>query len=575
MSHRRDLTLAVIEPQSNPPGGEFGWSLPRGNEPLPLHELSQVVSQAGISWVKYPLWFEDIGEDRVQELVLFAERLTIHGIELVGLLSDPPDTLREKYKDLDSLWAAEIFNAVPESWYPSLETVMMRMAAQVRWWQLGHDKDTSFVGYPRLSEKTLEVKAELDRIGYDVNLGFGWGWINQLPENDGKDGPWRFLALSAVPPLTHQELPGYLKYSETTSAMRWMVFEPLSRDHYSRDVRILDLVRRMIAAKINKVEGVFIPEPFDAKRGLMREDGTPGDLFLPWRTTALMLGGAEFIGSIQLPEGSENHLFARGDEITMVVRNETPQEEAVFMGDGARQVDLWGRRNTPAKKQSRQVFEVGPMPTFITGVDQTIVLFRQSFSFEKDQIPSVFERRHENTFRITNPLDRGVSVIAELHVEEAWDIVPQRMNFRMDPGQSVERPFQINLPQDHTAGRHQVRIDLETEGASKREFSVYRHIDIGYGDVYVEFVSGLNAHGELEVEQRFVNESKRRVSFRCSLFVPGRKIRKTDVLDLAFSRDVQTYVFPNGEELLGTTVTFTAREIDGPGRLRYSIVVEP
>ena len=575
MSHRRDLTLAVIEPQSNPPGGEFGWSLPQGDRPLPLYELSQVVSQAGISWVKYPLWFGGIGEDRVQQLVIFAERLTIHGIELVGLLSDPPDTLRANYEDSESLWAAEIFNAIPESWYPSLETVMMRMAAQVRWWQLGRDTDTSFVDYPRLSEKILQVKAEMDRIGYDVNLGFGWGWINQLPESRGKTAPWRFLALSADPPLTHQELPVYLKHSQTTGTRRWMVFEPLSRDHYSRDVRILDLVRRMISAKINQVEGVFVPDPFDAKRGLMREDGTPEDLFLPWRTTALMLGGAEFIGSIRLPGGSENRVFSRGNETVMVVWNDTPLEEVVSLGDDARQVDLWGRRNTPAKEQFRQVLKVGPMPTFITGVDQGIVRCRQSFSFEKDQIPSVFERRHQNAFRMTNPFDREVSVIAELHVEEDWNIVPQQMTFRMDRGQSVEYPLEIHLPQDHTAGRHQVRIDMEVEGESKKEFSIYRHIDIGYGDVYVEFITGLNDHGELEIEQRFVNESKRRVSFRCSLFVPGRRMRKTDVTGLAYNRDVQTYVFPNGQELLGATATFVAKEIDGPGRLRYSIVVAP
>lgn len=574
-AHRRDLTLAVIEPQSNHAGGEFGWTLPQGDQPLPLHELSQVVSQAGVSWVKYPLWFGDIGEDRVQQLVLFAERLTIHGIELVGLLSDPPDTLHDNYQDSESLWAAEVFNAAPESWYPSLETVMMRMAAQVRWWQLGHDKDTSFVDHPRLSEKTLQIKTELDRIGYDVNLGFGWGWINQLPENDKKDGPWRFLVLSANPPLTHQELPVYLKHSGNTSAQRWMVFEPLSRDHYSRDVRILDLVRRMVSAKINEVEGVFIADPFDAKRGLMQANGTPGDLFLPWRTTALMLGGAEFTGSIRLPGESENRIFERGDETIMVVWNETPLRESLFMGDNARQVDLWGRHNTPAKEHFRQVFEVGPMPTFITGVDQGIVRCRQSFSFEKDQVPSVFERRHQNAFRITNPFDRGVSVVAELFVKEDWSIVPQQMTFRMDRGQSVEHPFEIRLPQDHTAGRHQVRIDLQVEGELKKEFSIYRHIDIGYGDVYVEFVPGLNDKGDLEIEQRFVNESKRRVSFRCSLFVPGRRMRKTDVTGLAYNRDVQTYVFPNGKQLIGATVTFVAKEIDGPGRLRYSIVVEP
>ena len=575
MVHRRDLTLAMIEPQSSPERSEFGWSLPRGDKPLPLRELSQVVSQAGISWAKFPLWFGDAGEERVQQLVLFAERLTIHGVELVGLLSDPPDTLRANYEDGGALWAAEIFNAAPKSWYPSLETVMMRMAAQVRWWQLGRDHDTSFVNYPRLSDKIVQIKTEMDRIGYDVNLGFGWGWVNELPQNGKKDAPWRFLALSANPPLTHQELPVYLKYTEAIGTRRWVVLEPLSQEHYSRDARTLDLVRRMMAAKISRVEGVFIPDPFDAERGLMREDGTPGDLFLPWRTTALMLGGTEYVGSIRLPGDSENCIFSRGDETIMVVWNDTPLKEVVFMGGEAQQVDLWGRRSTPSQEQFRQVFDVGPMPTFITGVDRAVVRCRQSFSFEKDQIPSVFERRHENVFRMTNSFDRGVSVDAELNVVEGWGIKPQSVTFRMDPGQTVEQPFHIYLPQDHAAGRHKVRVDLAVEGEGKREFSIFRHIDIGYGDVHAEFVTGLNEHGELEIEQRFVNESKRRVSFRCSVFAPGRRMRRTDIIGLARNRDVQRYVFPNGKELVGQTVTFVFKEVDGPGRLNYNVLVTP
>ena len=42
--------------------------------------------------------------------------------------------------------AAEAFAPPVKAWYPSLEPTMIRLATQVRWWQLGTDGDTSFVG---------------------------------------------------------------------------------------------------------------------------------------------------------------------------------------------------------------------------------------------------------------------------------------------------------------------------------------------------------------------------------------------------------------------------------------------
>ena len=571
LTYRRDLTLAVIKPHSNPPGGEFGWSLPSGDHPLPLRELGQVVVQAGINWVKYPLWYDaDADEEYIQQLIRFSERLAYHGIELVGLLHDPPEALRQCFDTAESPSAAEIFDADPEVWYPSLEMMLMRMAAQVRWWQLGLDKDTGFVDYPNLPKKIAQVKGELDRIGYDVNLGFGWGWLNQLPQNDDDQPAWRFLTLSTDPPLTHRELPSYLAVTQREGVRRWMVLEPLGRDHYTRDVRIVDLVERMMSAKIHQAEGVFVPDPFDAQRGLMQDDGTPGDLFLPWRTTALMLGGSEFLGGIQLPEGSENRIFVRGEETVMVIWNDKPQQEVVYLGKNTRHVDLWGRERVPEAEKHRQVFDVGPLPTFITGVDKSIVQWRQSFSFSEVQIPSIFGRRHQNSLRMTNYFKRGISGTLKLVMPDTWEVEPGRIDFQLPEGGSREDSFLIALAYNATSGRHPVRIDLELQSEETVRFSIYRHIDIGFGDVYIEFVTTLNDRGELEIEQRFVNETKKRVNFRCHLYAPDRRRRKTEVLDLGYGRNVQYYLLPNGKELIGQTIFFRAVEIDGRRILPYT-----
>ena len=78
----------------------------------------------------------------------------------------------------------------------------------------------------------------------------------------------------------------------------------------------------MVAAKVRGADAIIVSDPFNDENGLMRASGMPGELLLPWRTTAAMLGGAEYVGQMRLPAGSENHIFRRPDgQVVMVVWN--------------------------------------------------------------------------------------------------------------------------------------------------------------------------------------------------------------------------------------------------------------
>lgn len=246
--HRQGLNLVVIDPRHGTSGGEFGWTLPRGNRPVPLPLLAPLVGQAGIHWVKYPLWCEDQGsedqgsedqgnEESAEDLMAFYERLDAQGIELIGLLHEPPRSVRTRCGPSPPQSAADLFTRDPSVWYPSLEPVMARLAGRVRWWQLGHDQDTSFVAHPNLTAKIAQVKNELDRIGLDVNLGIGWDWIHELPQAADGEVPWRSVSLSADPPMTPRELAGYLDASRETGLQRWVAVEPLASGGYSFEVR--------------------------------------------------------------------------------------------------------------------------------------------------------------------------------------------------------------------------------------------------------------------------------------------------------------------------------------------------
>ena len=95
----------------------------------------------------------------------------------------------------------------------------------------------------------------------------------------------------------------------------------------------------------------------------------PAELLLPWRAAASMLSGTKFLGAIQLPNGSDNRIFVRPDgQAVMVVWNEKPTQEILYLGKDIHVVDLWGRSTSPAQQDNQQVIEVGPLPTFVSGL---------------------------------------------------------------------------------------------------------------------------------------------------------------------------------------------------------------
>ena len=573
--YRRELAVAVVEPWTGPRGAEFGWTLAQGGKGLAPPWLGQVIAQAGIGRVKLPCWYGKKATDAEWEsTAAFHERLTSQGIEVIGLLNQAPVEVRSRFDDSAPPTAADLFTSSPKIWYPSLEPVLARLAGQVRYWQLGDDKDTSFIGYPNLAARISAVKTQAERAAPDLHLGLAWGWMNQLPEAGPGKPPWRFLNFSADPPLTDRELASYLAATKQSGVQRWALIEPLSKDHYPLDVRLNDLLRQVMTCKVHGAEGIFVTEPFSTNHGLLDDNGTPGELFLPWRTAALMLAGANYVGTLQLPGGSQNLVFSRGGQATMVVWNTQPASEILYLGEEVTQVDPWGRKSTPQKQEHQQVLQVGMIPLFVTGVNEFIARWCMDFVLERNRLSSVFGVRHKNGFALKNPFPRGISGTAELVTPDGWIVEPRQTRFRLGPGEGFRQPFELMFPFDARSGRRTVRMDFNVQADRAYRFSVYRHIDVGLRDVYIEITTRLNAQGELLVDQRFINETSQGVSFNCELFVPDRQRQRTQITGMGQGRDLKTYRLPDGKQLIGKTLWLRAEEIGGSRVLNYRFVAE-
>ncbi|MGA2066733.1 MAG: hypothetical protein ABSG86_17280 [Thermoguttaceae bacterium] len=637
-----ELTFAVIEPRRAPPGSEFGWSLPRGDRPLPLPLLGELVCQAGAGWVKFPVVPGDgtsgsaagtsgpaagARPTPLEPLVAFGDRLSDGGVRLVGLACPP-----------QSQAAMELFGQNPKTWAAALELVQGRLGPRIGWWQLGDDRDSSWIGCPDLARRVAAVKTALQRIGQDTHVGIPWDWRQPPADNlgekspspsgrgaggegassgnppinpDGSDipltpalsrrergtlrlpfhtasekptishqPPWDFLSLAAGEPVSTEQLAARLDAAQAAPVARWIPLEAVAAGDQSPQTRAGDLVRRMVLAKAHGAEGVFCPDPFDPRRGLVHEDGSPGELLLPWRSAALALGGAKPLGRTSLRGGSTAWLFHRSGELVAAVWNDSPLEETVYLGDDLRELDLWGGSRPcpatvvgpdsgPAFRQS--TIRVGPLPVFLAGLNGPLTRWQLDAAVEPGRLPSIPATPLQASLRLANSFAEAVAGRVRLAPPERWQIEPCEIEFRLAPGQSQQWPLTIALPLEVTAGSHAVALEFQLQADHPYRFQAWRQIAIGMDDVRVAATARLNDRGELEVEQTLVNQGGRPVSFACWLLAPDRRRQSSQIVGLARGSDRQLYRLSDGRELLGKTLWVRAEEIDGPRVLNYRL----
>lgn len=570
----RIISLAVVPPIKDKVHGEFGWSLAGDDVPLSFKQLEELLPRVAVNWVKLPVWYGENEAELGEKLVVFSERLAAKDIEIVGVIDRPPEDLDFGKRLANNVTIADLLSAEdPGTWLTSLDAVLTRLSLRVRWWQLGIDTDTSFSDFHDLEGEIGKLRAQLFRFGQDVKLGLGWPWHEMTPTD--KQATWDFQQLSATPSLTGAEIATYLDLPARSGVARWALVEPLERDYYDLETRTRDLVEQILAAKTHGADSVFVAKPFDDQRGLMTDAGTPGELLLPWRTTASLLSGANYLGTIRMPNKSKNHIFESADgEVVMVVWNREPTQEVIYLGDNIRLVDVWGRATVPSRQEHRQIIQVDSLPQFIVGLNPYVAKWRMKANFANDSIPSVIGLEHPNQLEMTNPFTQGAGGTVEIVTPEGWQIIPPVLTFKLSAGERTRRPFDILLPFDANSGIATLRADFNFTADRPYQFSIYREVKVGDQDIELELHTHINDQGMLVVDQRMINHSSKLADFKCFLYAENRRTQKLQVFRLGNSYDSQTYLYPNGKNLVGTQLWLRAEELGGTRVLNHRITVE-
>jgi hypothetical protein len=354
-------------------------------------------------------------------------------------------------------------------------------------------------------------------------------------------------------------------------------------------------VRKIIAAKEHGADAIFVSNPFNDKNGLMRQNGMPAALLMPWRTCAAMLSGAEYLGTVQLANGSQNRNFLRPDgQVVMVVWNAAPTQEKLYLGREIRQIDMWGQTTVPKIDDRQQVIEVGTLPSFVLGLSEPIARWRMELQFEHDHVESIFGVAHSNAIKFKNHFPQGTGGTIAIEAarpqiddqpEDApapetraldadlWSIDPPQGSFSLSPGEEARFPFEVRL-KNAIFGEQPVRVDFTVEADESYQFSVYRTMWVGTSDMTIDIKTHLDKEGTLVVQQIMTNKSDRLVDFKCSLRAKGHRPQKAQVYRLGPTPDRKVYRFPNGAALIGQQLLLEAEEIGGQRVFKFLFVVK-
>ncbi|MDP6444215.1 MAG: hypothetical protein QGG36_25910 [Pirellulaceae bacterium] len=577
----RSLNLVVAREFPSRRSGEFGWSLPKREDPSPLKPLAHLVEESAIHWIKLPIWFDGDDTELADRIAWFAERMSSQNVTLVGVLDQPPPA-KDKAGDAagERIPIALVFGD-EGVWKPLVNPVMTRLSLKLKWWQLGGDEDFSYMGFPGVEQKISDIRAHLKRFGQQVQIGVNWKWLHESLQ--ANNSPWQFVTFSVDPAFTHAELQAALDRKKNGS-QHWVTLKAIPRDRYDVDTRATDLVLRMLAAKIYGADAIFLSDPFNSRTGVMTESGEPSELLLPWRTTASLVNGAKYEGEIQLPGKSHNHVFSLADQGLMVIWSDRPIEEKLYVGEesNVRLYDIWGHESKPQTITedgiTRQIIPVRRSPTFVTGLNLAVAKWRMSFQFDRHQLLSIFGQPQTAAYSFTNPFERGVNGRIRLNTPDVWEVSPSSMRFDVAGQEKRSQSFQVKLGAHASSGEQPVRVDFDLSADGRYRFSVYRSIGVGMGDIVIDVESSLDAAtGNLVINVHMTNRTAAPARFNILLLhsksTTGEKLRRRRIriFSTGRGRTTQSFYISDGAQFINDTFFIKATEIGGARELNHEL----
>ena len=174
--------------------------------------------------------------------------------------------------------------------------------------------------------------------------------------------------------------------------------------------------------------------------------------------------------------------MANASRAVLVVWNNTPTEERLFLGKNAKQVDVWGRiTDIPSDAEGRQIVSVDSLPKFLVDLDYNVTMFRLAAVLDNTRLQSLPGRTQSLSMRIANPYRTSLAGKYTLSAPVSWETERQARSINVEESGHTNIPVNISLRSNASIGRELLRFDFTLDLDRPTQFSVWRDIDVGPG----------------------------------------------------------------------------------------------
>lgn len=541
-------------------------------------DLPNLLPAIGAARVKLAVWSSE-GEVESSKDVDFArvlEALRDQRITPTACLVAPPPSLARAIGG--TTWPA-LLKAPAEVWQANLAHLVARYSGYLDRWQFGLDAEAQQFVSNGSMRKAYGLMHDQFRLLVDKpDLAMPWpAWFDmegQLPPT---------IALSVPSDVLPHQLPLYINDLKKSDGQQLSIsLQLLSRQQYGRQAQMRDFVQRVAYALSAGAQRIDAPLPFDVVR---HEDGSvqkqPQEMLLVLRTLLSTLGGSQYRGRVPIDADVEAFLFERsGGEGVMLVWTKSPSGASktisVVLGNRPQRVDLTG--NTSAVLRPKDAvgttdIDVGPIPSFVIGIDARLAQLRSSFAFDNPLVESSFQA-HTRLLTFTNPYPVAISGRIRMMGPQGWTVTPQAPNFNLNPGETYRGPVSIEFPYNSVAGAKTVMCTVDLQADKTQQIKVPVGIRLGLGDVGLETIA-LRDGKDVIVQQMITNYTAKPIDYTAFVTLPGqaRQERLLQALKPG-ATIIKKYRFPNITVTREQKVRSGVKETDGTRVLNDEVSVQ-
>ncbi|MDP1559980.1 MAG: hypothetical protein Q8M16_01115 [Pirellulaceae bacterium] len=563
----REMSFVVIRSESPGPERLFGLSLPLSSIDLDQYTFGATLQQLGVNWIKLPVWLDHEVPEQTQALGNLLQRLARLEIDVVGVLDEPPPRIFKQHWQHEHGIAA--LTSDVDLFLEAIQPILIEWSLRIDLWQIGSDRDSGIAENARTYERMKTIREHFQKNGEQTKVGLPWNWMQHLARPDQQH--WDFHSLATEPPLTSEELTfNYQRLKAESNGETHVGLQPVSSADYDLATRVQELCRQMIETKRLGISRAFVPMPFDRQTGLFHSGNNPTEILLPWRTLAIHLNGAEYLGQIQLPNGSINYWFAKNGEAFMFAWNTQPTVETLYLGKKVEITDLWGRSKELAEVNGVQSFTTDTWPRLLKGLDLSVALIRLSIQFDRRTLDSVSHERQPLRMTFQNHFPHGVSGNIILSNPELFanDI---RVPFQAGRDEVVTSLAPLQIRSGALTKQHLMRVDFKMTSDELPSFSVWQPMYVGAENIEFATRQRLD-NNRFIIMITLINRSPGPVTFTLNLIVPDRKAANLTFFEVQPGQSSKPIVLYNVESLLGKTLTL--RATDEKRTMNYRIKVE-